>query len=71
MVNYIYNLFKLPGLYLAFYRNLNFQQAFICKLFINYIALHWYYKLFHLLIKNKLNNVYSPADFLKILTEVR
>ncbi|NTW23884.1 MAG: class 1 isoprenoid biosynthesis enzyme [Lentimicrobium sp.] len=34
MSNYIYNLFKLPGLYLAFYRNLNFQQAFIRKLLL-------------------------------------
>lgn len=47
------------------------EQALEGWMFINYIALHWYYKLFHMLIKNKLNKMYSPADFLKILTEVR
>lgn len=47
------------------------EQALEGWMFINYIALHWYYRLFHILIKNQLNQKYSPADILKILTEVR
>ena len=47
------------------------EQALEGWMFINYIALHWYYKVYHLLLKNELNHRYSPIDILQILTEVR
>jgi len=34
MINYLYSLYKLPGLYFAFYRNLKFQQNFIRKILL-------------------------------------
>lgn len=39
MGNYIYNLFKLPGIYLALYRNLKFQKSFVSKTILPDIAL--------------------------------
>jgi len=47
------------------------EQALEGWMFINYIALHWYYKVYDLLLKTELNHKYSPADILQILTEVR
>ena len=47
------------------------EQALEGLMFINYIALHWYYIVCHLLLKNELNHKYSPIDILQILTEVR
>lgn len=47
------------------------EQALEGWMFINYIALHWYYRIYHILLKNELNHKYSPSDIFKILTEVR
>jgi len=47
------------------------EQALEGWMFINYIALHWYYRIYQLLRKNNLNGKYSPMDFVKFLTEVR
>jgi hypothetical protein len=40
-------------------------------MFINLIALKWYYTLLNLLKKHELNDKYSPADFLLFLSEVK
>ena len=40
-------------------------------MFINYIALHWYYRIYQLLVKNELNSKFSPSDFLIMLKEIR
>ena len=40
-------------------------------MFINMIALKWYYILLNLLKKHELNKKYSPADFLLFLSEVK
>ncbi len=40
-------------------------------MFINFIALHWYYKIINVLKSSNLNNKYSPSDFLIFLAEVR
>lgn len=47
------------------------EQALEGWMFINYIALHWYYKIYHLLIKHELNHKYSPMDIVKFFTEIR
>jgi len=39
--------------------------------FINYLALHWYYKILNLLKEKEVNNKFSPHDFLIKLKEVR
>jgi len=40
-------------------------------MFINYIALHWYYVLLKKLKSSKLNNKFSPMDLIKFLKEVK
>lgn len=40
-------------------------------MFINYIALHWYYILLNKLREAKLNNKFSPMDLIKFLKEVK
>lgn len=47
------------------------EQALEAWMFINYIALHWYYKIYHLMVANDLNNKYSPMDFIMFLKEIR
>jgi hypothetical protein len=46
-------------------------QALEGWMFINLIALKWYYILLNLLKKHKLNHQYSPADFLLYLSEIK
>ena len=40
-------------------------------MFINLIALKWYYVILNLLKKHELNKKYSPTDFLMFLVEVK
>jgi transposase len=41
-------------------------------MFINYIALHWYYRIYQqLLAKYELNGKFSPKDFISFLTEIK
>jgi hypothetical protein len=41
-------------------------------MFINYIALHWYYRIYQqLLAKHELNGKFSPKDFISFLTEIK
>lgn len=40
-------------------------------MFINLIALQWYYRILNLLKKHDLNKTYSPTDFLLFLSEVK
>ena len=40
-------------------------------MFINMVALKWYYTILNLLKKNGLNKKYSPMDFLLFLSEVK
>lgn len=40
-------------------------------MFINYIALHWYYIMLNKLKASKLNNKFSPTDLIKFLKEVK
>lgn len=40
-------------------------------MFINYLALHWYYILLNKLKKTGLNNKFSPMDLVKFLKEVK
>lgn len=40
-------------------------------MFINYIALHWYYVLLNKLKSSKLNNKYSPMDLVQFLKNVK
>ena len=40
-------------------------------MFINFIAMHWYYKLILKLNKNKLNSKYSPKDIILFLKDVK
>ncbi len=47
------------------------EQALEAWLFINYIALHWYYRIYHLLVANSLNKKYSPMDLILFLKEIR
>jgi transposase len=47
------------------------RQALEGWMFINLIALKWYYTLLNLLKKHELNDKYSPADFLLFLSEVK
>jgi hypothetical protein len=47
------------------------EQALEGWMFINLIALKWYYSILNLLKKNGLNKKYSPADFLSFLSEVK
>jgi hypothetical protein len=47
------------------------QDALEGWMFINLIALKWYYQILNLLKKHELNNKYSPSDFLLFLSEVK
>ncbi len=47
------------------------ELALEAWMFINYIALHWYYKIMNLLKKHELNNKYSPMDLVDFLKEIR
>jgi len=47
------------------------EQALESWMFINYISLHWYYKIYQLLAKHQLTNKYSPMDFILFLKEIR
>lgn len=40
-------------------------------MFINYIALHWYYRIYQLLTKHELNGNFSPKDLISFLTEIK
>jgi transposase len=40
-------------------------------MFVNYIALQWYYKTYQLMIDKKLLSKYSPGDLLKYLSEIK
>ncbi len=47
------------------------EQAFNGWMFINFIALQWYYQIYQLLVREKLLKRYSPADIFDILKEIR
>ncbi len=47
------------------------EQTLEGWMFINYIALHWYYKIYQLLIQNDLIQKYSTMDFFMMLKEIR
>jgi len=40
-------------------------------MFINYIALHWYYVMLNKLKSTELNHKYSPMDLVKFLKEIK
>jgi transposase len=40
-------------------------------MFINHIALQWYYPILQRLKENELNKQYAPADFLMMLSEIK
>lgn len=46
-------------------------QSFEGWMFINHIALQWYYEILHKLKNHKLNSRYSPMDLLLFLQEIR
>lgn len=47
------------------------EQALETWMFINYITLHWYYKIYQLLVKYELTKKFSPMDFILFLKEIR
>lgn len=47
------------------------EQTLEGWMFVNYIALHWYYSIYKLLAQHDLNKKYSPSDFLQMLKEIR
>jgi len=47
------------------------QSALEGWMFVNMIALKWYYEILNLLKKHELNKKYSPADFLLFLAEIK
>ena len=47
------------------------QQTLEGWMFVNLIALKWYYQILNLLKKHELNSKYSPSDFLMFLAEVK
>jgi len=47
------------------------QSALEGWMFVNMIALKWYYDLLNLLKKHELNKKYSPADLLLFLSEIK
>ena len=47
------------------------EHALETWMFVNHIALHWYYKILQLLKANDLNNKYAPMDFVQFLKEIR
>jgi len=47
------------------------EQALEAWMFINYIALLWYYKIIRALREHELNSTYSPMDLILFLKEVK
>jgi transposase len=47
------------------------EQALEAWMFINFVALHWYYRIYQLLATYNLNKKYSPMDFILFLKEIR
>ncbi|OQA02044.1 MAG: Transposase DDE domain protein [Bacteroidetes bacterium ADurb.Bin408] len=47
------------------------EQTLEGWMFINYIALHWYYKVYKLLLENDLLKKYAVMDFFKMISEIR
>jgi hypothetical protein len=47
------------------------QSALEGWMFVNLIALKWYYQILNLLKKHELNKKYSPTDFLLFLAEIK
>ncbi|MBN1969520.1 MAG: transposase, partial [Candidatus Delongbacteria bacterium] len=47
------------------------EEALEAWMFINFIVLQWYYRLFTLLSSNKLTDKYSPKDIINFLINVR
>jgi transposase len=46
------------------------EQALEAWMFINYIALHWYYRILQMLKAKNLNSKYAPLDLITFLKEV-
>lgn len=47
------------------------EQALEAWMFINYLALHWYYKIYQLLLIHDLNEKYAPMDLILFLKGIR
>ncbi|TAF74332.1 MAG: hypothetical protein EAZ53_09335 [Bacteroidetes bacterium] len=47
------------------------EDALEGYMFINHIAIQWYYIIYRLLKENKLLKKYSVTDFIKLLIEVK
>jgi len=47
------------------------EQALEAWMFVNYIALQWYYRIFQLLKLNDLNNRFAPMDLILFLKEIK
>jgi len=47
------------------------EQSMETWMLINYVALHWYYRLLQILKSSKLNKKFLPMDFIKFLREIK
>jgi transposase len=47
------------------------EKALEAWMFINFIALHWYYKIIHKLKECDLNKKYSPKDIIEFLSNIK
>lgn len=47
------------------------ENALEAWMFINYIALHWYFRIYQILVKHELNKKYAPMDFIGFLREIK
>jgi len=47
------------------------NEAFEGWMFINFIVIHWYYKILHQLQAQKLNSKYSPKDIINFLIDIK
>jgi len=47
------------------------EQALEGWMFINLIALKWYYSILNIIKKHELNKKYAPMDFIRFLTEIK
>ncbi|GMT46130.1 MAG: hypothetical protein IEMM0006_1962 [bacterium] len=65
MINVLKNIMEADSSYM---QN---EQALETWMFINYITLHWYYKIYQFLVKYEMNKKYSPMDFILFLKEIR
>lgn len=65
MINVLKNIMEADSSYM---QN---EQALETWMFINYITLHWYYKIYQLLTKYEMTKKYSPMDFVLFLKEIR